>query len=192
MPLETLSGRASLHYYIIESHHNMNDLFGSSSSDFVWATGIEDTFIPQVRPGLRALDEYRLTQHDKFWKSDLDLVADSGLRALRWGIPWYQVQPGPDRWDWRWIDEVLDYMVNMKGITPVLDLMHYGTPLWLENSFINSRYPELVAQYACEVTKRYSSLVRYYTPLNEPMVNADMCGRNGEWPPYLTGDDGYV
>jgi beta-glucosidase len=170
----------------------MKDLFASPSSDFVWATGIEDTFIPQARPGLRALDEYVLTQHDKFWKSDLDLVADAGFRALRWGIPWYQVQPGEDRWDWRWTDEVLDYMVNVKGITPILDLMHYGTPLWLENSFINSRYPERVAQYAHEVSTRYASLVRYYTPLNEPMVNADMCGRNGEWPPYLTGDDGYV
>jgi beta-glucosidase/6-phospho-beta-glucosidase/beta-galactosidase len=34
--------------------------------------------------------------------------------------------------------------------------------------------------------------VHYYTPLNEPMVNADMCGKKAEWPPYLSGDDGYV
>jgi beta-glucosidase len=23
-------------------------------------------------------------------------------------------------------------------------------------------------------------------------LNAEFCGRRGEWPPYLTGDDGYV
>ncbi|HJR79656.1 MAG TPA: family 1 glycosylhydrolase [Anaerolineales bacterium] len=161
-------------------------------TSFLWATGIEDTFIPHVRPGLRALDEYELTQHYKLWKRDFDLVAETGVKYLRWGIPWYRVQPAPDRWDWEWTDQALDYMVNVKGITPILDLMHYGTPLWLENSFINAGYPQRVAEYTHEVVKRYKSLVHYYTPLNEPRVNAEMCGSKAEWPPYLAGDDGYV
>jgi beta-glucosidase/6-phospho-beta-glucosidase/beta-galactosidase len=42
------------------------------------------------------------------------------------------------------------------------------------------------------VAERYRDLVRYYTPLNEPTVNAAFCGRRGEWPPYLEGEDGYV
>jgi len=162
------------------------------SSPFTWATGIENTFIPQVRPGLRALDEYELTQHSKLWRGDFDLVAETGVKVVRWGIPWYRVQPAQDQWDWEWTDKALDYLVNIKGITPILDLMHYGTPLWLDNSFINSSYPQLVAEYARAVAVRYKSLVRYYTPLNEPMVNADMCGNKAEWPPYLSGNDGYV
>ena len=159
---------------------------------FLWAAGIEDTFIPHTRPGLRALDEYELTQHYQFWKQDFDLAAVTGVKALRWGIPWYRVQPAADKWDWAWVDQALDYLVNAKGITPILDLMHYGTPLWLENSFLNSSYPQYVSEYASEVVRRYKSLVRYYTPLNEPMVTADMCGNKAEWPPYLSGDDGYV
>jgi beta-glucosidase/6-phospho-beta-glucosidase/beta-galactosidase len=114
------------------------------------------------------------------------------VKYLRWGIPWYRVQTTLDQWDWEWTDKALDYLVNIKGITPILDLMHYGTPLWLDNSFINSSYPQRVAEYAQKVVARYKSLVRYYTPLNEPMVNADMCGNKAEWPPYLSGDDGYV
>lgn len=159
---------------------------------FLWATGIEDTFIPQARPGLRALDEYELTQHYKLWKRDFDLVAETGVKYLRWGIPWYRIQPMLNQWDWEWTDRALDYLVNVKGITPILDLMHYGTPLWLDNSFINSSYPQRVAEYAQKVVARYKPLVRYYTPLNEPMVNADMCGNKAEWPPCLSGDDGYV
>ena len=159
---------------------------------FLWTVGIEDTFIPDTRPGFRALDEYELAQHYKLWKQDFDLVAEAGIKFLRWGIPWYRVQPEPDRWDWTWTDQALDYLVNVKGITPILDLMHYGTPLWLENSFINASYPQRVAEYASAVVARYKSLVRYYTPLNEPMVNAEMCGKKAEWPPYLSGDDGFV
>lgn len=159
---------------------------------FLWATGIEDTFIPQARPGLRALDEYELTQHYTLWKRDFDLVAETGVKFVRWGIPWYRVQPAADQWNWEWTDSALDYLVNVKGIAPILDLMHYGTPPWLENSFINASYPQRVAEYSHTVVERYKSLVRYYTPLNEPMVNAEYCGSKAEWPPYLSGDDGYV
>jgi beta-glucosidase len=70
--------------------------------------------------------------------------------------------------------------------------MHYGTPLWLENAFINASYPDRVAEYAYAFAERYKELTHLYTPLNEPMVNALYCGRRGEWPPYLEGDDGYV
>jgi beta-glucosidase/6-phospho-beta-glucosidase/beta-galactosidase len=161
-------------------------------NDFCWATGIEDTFIPQTMPGLRALDEYELTQHYTMWKQDLALAVQAGSRALRWGIPWYKVQPARGEWDWRWTDEVLDYMVNVQGLTPILDVMHYGTPLWLDASFADPDYPHLVAEYVQAVAARYKSLVRYYTPLNEPTVNAMMSGRGGQWPPYLRGDQGYL
>jgi hypothetical protein len=43
--------------------------------DFLWATGIEDTFIPQTRPGHRALDEYQLMGHYEHWRQDLALVS---------------------------------------------------------------------------------------------------------------------
>ena len=85
-------------------HFNDDAAINAFGRPFTWATGIEDTFIPHARPGLRALDEYELTQHYAQWKSDFDLVAETGVHALRWGIPWYKVQPKPDRWDWAWTD----------------------------------------------------------------------------------------
>ena len=114
-----------------------------SLAPFTWATGIEDTFIKHPRPGLRSLDEYELTQHYQLWKNDLDLVAATGVQAVRWGIPWHIVQPAKYKWDWEWTDRVLEYLVMVKGITPILDLMHYGTPLWLDNSFINQAIPNM-------------------------------------------------
>jgi beta-glucosidase/6-phospho-beta-glucosidase/beta-galactosidase len=167
------------------------ELSPDNGTGFIWATGIENTFVPQTRAGMRSLDEYELTQHYEFWRSDFDLVAETGVQALRWGIPWYRVQPKPKLWDWRWTDEALDYLVNVKHITPILDLMHYGTPLWLENSFINAGYPQRVAEYTAAVAERYQSLVKVYTPLNEPTINAHQAGRLGQWPPYLHGEDGY-
>lgn len=163
---------------------------------FCWAVGIEDTFIPQARPGLRALDEYELTQHYARWEEDLALVAQTGAQAVRWGIPWHRVQPAPGLWDWEWSDRVLDRLANTHGIIPIVDLMHYGTPLWMDNSFLNVDYPQRVAEYMGRAAERYGGrnggLTRYFTPHNEPMVNAEFAGLRGEWPPYLVGDDGYV
>jgi beta-glucosidase len=159
---------------------------------FLWATGIEDTFVPQSRPRLRPLDEYALMGHYDHWREDLALARGLGVQAIRWGIPWYRAEPSPGQFDWGWTDQVLPYIAEELGISVILDLMHYGTPLWLEGSFAAPDYPRRVAAYAGAVAERYKGLVHSYTPLNEPLVNADFCGRRGVWPPYLRGDRGYL
>ena len=93
--------------------------------------------------------------------------------------------------DWRWLDEVAEYTRQL-GLRVVVDLMHYGTPLWLDNQFLNAAYPERIASYASAVASRYSSIWNDFTPLNEPIINAIYCGETGTWPPYLSGQDGFV
>lgn len=159
---------------------------------FAWALGIEDTFIPQLAPGGRVLDEYVLTQHDRFWRDDLRRIADTGCRDLRYGIPWYRVNPAPDVFDWSWTDEVLPYLVQDLGIAPILDLVHYGAPTWLEGTFLSPDYPWRVAEYAAAVARRYGSLIRSWTPLNEPILHAHFAGRTGAWPPHRRGERGYA
>ncbi|MDQ6739333.1 MAG: family 1 glycosylhydrolase, partial [Actinomycetota bacterium] len=167
-------------------------LFSLAPTGFAWATGIEDTFIPQTeRIGERVLDEYALTHHYLYWREDIDRAAVLGVRAMRYGIPWYKVEPAPGVFDWAWVDRVLEYIAG-RGIAVIVDLMHYGTPLWLDNQFLNSTYPERVAAYAGAFAARYRHLVTYYTPLNEPLITANFTGFHGIWPPYLRGDDGMV
>lgn len=170
----------------------MGITLGGSPEDFIWATGIEDTFVPQTRTGHRSLDEYELMGHYDHWREDLALGGELGVRAVRWGIPWYRVEPTPNQFDWRWVDEVLAYIIDDLKITPIVDLMHYGCPFWLRREFATDEYPEAVAHYAQAFAERYKGVCRWYTPLNEPIVNALMCGKRGLWPPYLKGDEGYL
>jgi beta-glucosidase len=159
---------------------------------FLWASGIEDTFVPQTKLGHRSLDEYELMGHYEHWREDLSLLRETGVQAVRWGVPWYRVEPQSGVFDWDWTDQVIPYLVEELGITPIIDLMHYGCPFWLRREFANPDYPRAVAAYAAAFARRYKHLIRWYTPLNEPLVNALMCGRRGVWPPYLRGDGGYV
>ena len=153
--------------------------------------GIENTFVPQAGPDLRPIDEYELTEHYTRWRGDLDLAAGVGAEFLRWGIPWHRVNPEPGRWDWEWTDRVIGPMVEL-GIRPIIDLLHYGTPLWLDRQFAARDYSQRVADYAVAVAERYSDLVTDYTPVNEPMIHVLFCGEYGYWPPYLQGESGAV
>jgi beta-glucosidase/6-phospho-beta-glucosidase/beta-galactosidase len=165
---------------------------GLHPEDFIWASGVENTFVPQTKPGHRSLDEYQLMGHYEHWREDLRLARDLGLQAIRLGVPWYRVEPLPGEFDWSWTDQVLDYVVNELRLSPIIDLMHYGCPFWLRREFAGDEYPNAVVSYIAAFAKRYRSLVSWYTPLNEPLVNALMCGKRGLWPPYLRGDRGYV
>ena len=69
------------------------DRLGTSSAEFLWAVGIENTFVPQTRAGHRPLDEYELLDHYRLWRDDLDKAADLGISAIRYGIPWYGSSP---------------------------------------------------------------------------------------------------
>ena len=158
---------------------------------FRFAVGIEDTFVPQIALGRRALDEYELTQHYHYWYDDLALARECGATTIRYGIPWYRIEPARGRFVWDWLDRVADRLDEL-GLEPLIDLMHYGTPLWLDNQFAHHDYPRHVAEYAAAVADRYRGRFRAYTPLNEPLVNITFCGESGVWPPHLTGDDGYV
>jgi hypothetical protein len=66
---------------------------GLYPNDFIWATGIEDTFVPQTKVGHRALDEYELMGPYEHWREDLALACEVGVRAIRWDVPWYRVEP---------------------------------------------------------------------------------------------------
>ncbi|QNO37149.1 family 1 glycosylhydrolase [Protaetiibacter sp. SSC-01] len=156
-----------------------------------FGVGIEDTFVPQERSGERAIDEYALTEHDIRWHDDLGLAADAGARFVRWGVPWYRVQPEPDRFDWSWLDGVFARFAEL-GLRPIVDLMHYGTPLWMPRQFDDADYPQRVAEYSARVAERYADTVSDYTPLNEPMIHALFSGEYAYWPPYLAGQRGLV
>jgi beta-glucosidase len=163
----------------------------TADAPFRFAAGIEDTFIAHERVGQRRLDEYELTQHYQYWREDLDLLARAGADSVRWGIPWYRVEPEPGRFEWDWVDRVVDRLCAL-GLTCIVDLMHYGTPLWMTSSFVDPDYPQRVAAYAAAAATRYGDRLDVWTPLNEPNVNADFCGQRGVWPPYLTGEDGFT
>lgn len=164
----------------------------ATAGDAFWAAGIEDTFIttPHPRTG-RTLDEYELTDHYRRWAEDIDLMAELGVGAARYGLPWHRLQPDRRSWSWEHADGPVERLLEY-GIAPQIDLVHYGLPAWIEGGFLDPDYPRHVAEYAARVAERYRGRVHWYTPLNEPRITAWYCGRIGWWPPFERSLGGFV
>ena len=151
---------------------------------FLWCTGIEDTFIttPWPKTG-RTLDEYELTGHYERWREDIGLMKEIGVNSARYGLPWHRINPRRGVWDFEWADRAVDRLLEL-GIQPIIDLVHYGLPTWIDGAYGNSDFPEYMADYAGRVATRYRGRVFAYTPLNEPRITGWYCGRIGWWPPF--------
>jgi beta-glucosidase/6-phospho-beta-glucosidase/beta-galactosidase len=159
---------------------------------FCFATGIEDTFIAEPWPGTgRTLDEYELTGHYARLAEDLARIPEVGAGAARYGLPWYRLNPAEGRWDFAFADQAIGRLLEL-GVEPIVDLVHYGTPRWLERSFLHPDFPRHAAEYAARVAERYRGRVRWYTPLNEPRIAAWYCGMLGWWPPGARGWRGFA
>ncbi len=159
---------------------------------FFWATGIEDTFITEPWPATgRTLDEYELTQHYEHWREDLGLIRELGVTHARYGIPWHRINPSPNTWRWDFADRTLDHLLDL-GVEPIVDLVHYGLPRWIEGAFLNSDFPEYMAEYASRAAERFKGRIHLWTPLNEPRVTAWYCGKLGWWPPFQRGWRGFL
>src|SRR5918998_323144 len=146
-------------------------------SDFQWMTGFECSTFPQV-----GMDELVLTQHDRFWGSDILRAKEAGCRVIRYGIRWYVVNPRPHEWDWRSVDGPMELMRHL-GMEPVVDLFHFGVPEWMGTGVLTSIFPDFQAELCREFARRYP-WVRWYTPTNEPYIMSQFGGETGAWFPY--------
>ena len=153
---------------------------------FLLATGIECSY-PTVDG--RRRDQLEETRHYQYWREDFELCRDLGISVLRYGPPYYRMHTGPHSYDWSFTDEVLPVMQAL-GITPILDLCHFGVPDWAGN-FQNDDWPELFAGYAKAFAGRYP-WIQFYTPVNEIYVCARFSAKEGIWNEQLKSDEAMI
>jgi len=154
---------------------------------FVVASGIECS-APVIAAGIRQ-DELRKTGHWDRVAEDVALVAGTGITFLRYGIPFHVVAADPSRLDWAWTDRALAEL-RKRDIEPIADLLHFGLPDDL-TGFGDPRLPDRYAAFAEAFARRYP-WVRYYTPVNEPLISARFSAQLGWWNERRTDDRSYV
>ncbi|CAA9492390.1 MAG: GH1 [uncultured Sphingomonadaceae bacterium] len=161
-----------------------------SKSRFVFASGIECSYpVIQTPAGRVRRDQMAECGHYARWREDFELTLALGCRHLRYGPPYYSMHLAPGRYDWSFTDEVLPAMRDM-GITPILDLCHFGVPDWI-GDFQNADWPAHFAEYAGAFATRYP-WIRLFTPVNEMYITAEFSGYYGWWNERLASHHGFV
>lgn len=137
----------------------------------------------------RRQDEIVKTGHRDRVEEDLALVASYGIRYLRYGIPFHEVAADPGSLDWAWTDRAMAAL-QANGLEPIVDLLHFGLPddLW---GFGDPRLPERYTTFVEGFVHRYP-WVRYYTPVNEPLISARFSAQLGWWNERRTDDVSFV
>src|SRR5256714_1228553 len=146
---------------------------------FVWGAGVECSFLPHIN-----VDQFEWTQHNRFWREDLKRAKDElGITYLRYALPWHKIESERGEFDWSIADERIAEMQKL-GIEPLMDVMHFGTPLWLKQAVGDPEFPESLEDFAEALVTRYRGAIGTYCPFNEPLVSALLSGDFGFWPPH--------
>jgi len=156
----------------------------------MFSTGIENSYPTILLDGKRIrVDELESTGHYKRWEEDFQLVKDIGLEFLRYGPSYYSGHEGPGKYNWDFADATFDRLKEL-GITPIVDLCHFGVPDWIGN-FQNDDWPIYFAEYAKAFASRFPHL-QFYTPVNEIFITAMFSAQYGWWNECLTTDVAFV
>jgi beta-glucosidase len=156
-------------------------------TQFVFGSGIECSFLPHIN-----VDQFRWTQHDRFWRDDLRRAREElGITYLRYAFPWHELEPQRGKFNWKYSDERMEEFDRL-GIHLLLDVMHFGTPLWLKQAVGDPEFPEALEEYAGQLVTRYRGSVKTWSPFNEPLVSALFSGDFGFWPPHNRKWRGYM
>ena len=158
------------------SGHDGSGLPTNTPGNFMFATGIECSY-PTIQHGKVRRDLLRECGHYDRWKEDLGLVKEMGLNVLRYGLPYYSIHQAPGKFDWSFADEAMAELKRLK-ITPILDLMHFGVPDWVEN-YQNPELPVHFANYAGAVAKRYPWVRYFHTRQRDLCHGPHQCQRRG-------------
>ena len=131
------------------------------------------------------------TRHIEFWRNDLSLLLESGIRTLRYSIPWHRIERKPGEFDWTWMDGPMRFMESV-GLEPIADPLHHTSfPTWLTDGFLNPEFPALYRRFIDRVSDRYDWMTKY-TVINEPLATTLFCSFTGMWYPYRASDRDFV
>ena len=153
----------------------------------LFGAGIECSFIPHL-----SVDQFEWTGHNRVWRDDFRRAREiAGLTHLRYALPWHSIEARRGQFDWSMADERIAFAKELE-IELVLDVMHFGVPLWLRQGAGDPEFPESLETFSEALVSRYRDTIGMWCPCNEPLVLALFSGDLGFWPPHARHWRGYM
>lgn len=121
------------------------------------------------------------------YEEDADLARDAGANAFRLSISWSRVEPKEGKFDDKALARyrrLVEHLVRI-GLEPCVTLFHYTHPIWFHERtpWIGTASIQRFRRFAARVADVLGDLVRFWVPLNEPLVFLLAGWFDGQIPP---------
>lgn len=138
-------------------------------------------------------------EHLKFWRDDIERMADLGVDAYRFSLSWPRIikstQGEVNEAGLGFYDQLIDALLA-KNIQPYVTLYHWDLPQYLheqknpsEQGWLNRDTAEHFAHYARVVAERLGDRIASIATLNEPWCSAILGYGTGLFAPGFTERD---
>ncbi|WDF66952.1 amine oxidase [Sphingobacterium oryzagri] len=134
------------------------------------------------------VDMIMSTGHDKFLLKDYKMVSTLGIRTLREGIRWSNVEKEPFKYDWSGLERIIS-AAKIYNIQIIWDLCHFGFPSDLTplHPMFAARFAHLCKAFVIAYRQLSPTGVLIVTPINEVSFLSWLGGEVRGTVPYCTG-----
>lgn len=141
---------------------------GNNVNSDWWANELRS---PGMEPSGDAVDSYHR------YREDMQLLADAGLTAYRFGIEWARIEPVEGRFsraELAHYRRMIDFAFEL-GLTPVVTLHHFTAPRWFaeDGGWTSERAVDRFASYVTQAATILDG-VEWVVTINEPNMLAIM------------------
>jgi beta-glucosidase/6-phospho-beta-glucosidase/beta-galactosidase len=133
------------------------------------------------------LDLLAATKHDLYCREDYQLLKDVGIKTVREGLAWSDIDKGENVYDFARFEKMMR-IAKEEGIQQIWDLNHFDYPCYLDA--FTEKFVTQFAEYARRVItliRKYQTGTIYIVPVNEMSYFSYKAADKGDWAPFTKG-----
>lgn len=153
----------------------------------------EGMTLEQVRKAITDTEHFYPKRHGidfyNTYEEDLEMLAETGMKAFRTSIDWSRVFPQGDELEpneaaLEHYEKMID-KIREVGMEPIITMLHYETPIHLTleyGGWANKKVIEMFVRYGKTLLDRFGKKVKYWIVINqinmiqvEPFLSLGIC-----------------
>lgn len=127
------------------------------------------------------------SDHYNRYAEDIETMESLGIKAYRFSIEWSRIEPKEGQWNETAIEHYKEVVRALKasGIEPFITLWHRTNPLWIRDidDWQNKNTVNFYLRYVEKMLEIFKDDVRFWMPLNEPIMSLAGGYLGGIYPP---------
>ncbi|MFA5350174.1 MAG: glycoside hydrolase family 1 protein [Candidatus Omnitrophota bacterium] len=166
----------------------LNFLWGASTSAHqVEGGNIHNDWWLAEQGGVLKEASNQACRHYELYAEDFAIAKELGHNCHRFSIEWSRIEPQEGVFQDSEIEHYHKVIAELKklGIEPVITLHHFTNPVWFsqKGGWTKLKLQRYFLRFVEKIVKEFSSEIKFWITINEPLVYSSHSYLLGVWPP---------